>query len=75
MPSPQEVENLILQGIPNAKVAVEDLKGDGAHFDIKVICSDFSGKNMIEQHQMIYAALGDAMKDEIHAVQLSTSEN
>ena len=64
-----------MQNIPDANVVVEDLAGDQKHFGVDVISSKFKGKSIIEQHQMIYKALGDALKEKIHALRIKTTSN
>ncbi|MCE5393632.1 MAG: BolA/IbaG family iron-sulfur metabolism protein [Acidithiobacillus sp.] len=66
----QTIRQLIEQGIPNAKVQV--LGDDGAHFEAIVIAEQFAGKSLVQRHQLVYACLGDRMRDEIHALQLRT---
>jgi len=73
MPSSNEVQSRIQAGITGSEAAVEDLNGNGDHFSVAVKAAAFEGKSLIEQHQMIYAALGDAMKEEIHALSIQTS--
>ena len=68
-------EIIIMQNIPDANVVVEDLAGDQKHFGVDVISSKFKGKSIIEQHQMIYKALGDALKEKIHALRIKTTSN
>ena len=68
----EEVQKKIEQGLPKAEVAVQDLTGNLDHFQVLVISEDFQGKTMVEQHQMVYEALGDAMKEAIHALALKT---
>lgn len=66
----EQIQALILAGLPNAQVTVRG--DDGQHFEAEVICPDFAGKMPIAQHRMVYAALGDKMGREIHALQLTT---
>jgi acid stress-induced BolA-like protein IbaG/YrbA len=66
---PEEIKVLIENGLPGSTVAV---RGDGTHFEAIVVSGDFEGKSLIEQHQIIYSALGDAMKEQIHALSLKT---
>ncbi|MCX8072662.1 MAG: BolA family transcriptional regulator [Candidatus Binatia bacterium] len=66
--SPQEIERLIRAALPDAQVEVVDEVGDGNHFRATVVCADFAGKNLVQRHQMVYRALGDAMRDRIHAL-------
>ena len=67
-----EVEKLIRVKLPDAKVEVSDMTGTGDHFEIEIISKVFSGKTLIEQHQMVYTILGDEMDKRIHAVRLKT---
>ena len=70
-----EVKALIEKGIPDAKATVTDLTGTGDHFSAEVISKAFEGKSPIQQHKMVYAALGDLIGGPIHALQLSTKES
>ena len=69
---PEEVKNMILSALPDSQVMVRDLTGGGDHFDIVVLSRKFTGKTLIEQHQMVFAALEKEMDRRIHAVQLKT---
>ena len=74
MPMPAiEIERLIKQGIPDAKVTIEDLRGDGDHYAARVESAAFKGKSRIQQHQLVYQALGERMGGELHALQLTTA--
>jgi acid stress-induced BolA-like protein IbaG/YrbA len=64
-----ELEALITAGITDAEVIV---KGEGDHFEAIVISPQFEGRSMVQQHQMVYATLGDRMGGEIHALALRT---
>jgi stress-induced morphogen len=68
-----EVRSRIEAGIPGAHAEVRDLTGGGDHFHARVSAPGFAGRSMLEQHRMVYAALGDAMKGPIHALQLETA--
>lgn len=70
--SPRDVEAQIRAALPDAKVEVRDLTGTGDHFAAHVVSAAFAGKTRVEQHRMIYAALGEAMKGPIHALALET---
>ena len=73
MPMPAvEIEKLIKQGIPDAKVTIEDLRGDGDHYAARVESSAFKGKSRVQQHQLVYQALGGRMGGQLHALQLTT---
>jgi acid stress-induced BolA-like protein IbaG/YrbA len=65
----EEIQALIERGLPGAEVQVS---GDGRHFDAVVISPAFAGKSLLEQHRMVYAALGDKMGGDIHALTMRT---
>ena len=67
-----EIEQLIRDAIPDADVVIQDLRGDGDHYAARVVSAAFKGKNRVQQHQMVYGALGDRMKAEIHALSMRT---
>lgn len=66
---PEDIKQLIERGLPGAQVAVE---GDGHHFEALIVAREFEGKSMLQQHQLVYAALGEKMRSEIHALSLRT---
>ncbi|MCP4071051.1 MAG: BolA family transcriptional regulator [Hyphomicrobiales bacterium] len=68
-----EIESLILAAIPDAKVTIRDLAGDGNHYAAEVVSSQFAGKSRVQQHQMVYQALKGSMDSELHALALQTS--
>jgi stress-induced morphogen len=68
-----EIERLIKEALPDARVEIRDLAGDGDHYAANVVSSAFKGKSRIQQHQMIYAALKGRMGGELHALALQTS--
>jgi stress-induced morphogen len=70
---PVEIETLIKASIPDAKVTIEDLRGDGDHYAAYVISTAFKGKSRVQQHQMVYRALQGRMGTELHALALQTS--
>ncbi len=70
---PQVIEQLIKDALPDAKVTIRDLQGDGDHYAAHVVSDAFRDKTRIQQHQMIYDALGGRMGDELHALALRTS--
>ena len=73
MISPEQVEALIKAEIPDAQVQVQDLTGGGDHLQAIVISSQFEGKSLVKQHQLVYGALRQAMDSEaIHALALKT---
>jgi len=65
----EEIQAMIERGLPGAEVQVS---GDGRHFDAVVISQAFAGKSLLEQHRMVYAALGDKMGGDIHALTMRT---
>jgi len=67
------IERLIREGLPDAEVTIEDLRGDGDHYAAHVVCPAFKGKTRVQQHQMVYQALGGRMGTELHALMLQTS--
>lgn len=64
---------MIKTAIPDAEVIIEDLRGDGDHYAALVVSASFRGKSRLAQHQMVYAALGDKMGNELHALVLQTA--
>ncbi len=68
-----EIEALIRAALPDARVTVEDLAGDGDHYAATVVSEAFRGRSRVQQHQMIYAALRGRMGGELHALALQTS--
>ncbi len=72
MLSLEEVEAMIQKALPDATVVVSDMTDSGDHLEARVMSKEFVGKTLIEQHQMVYAALGDAMAGPIHALKLKT---
>jgi stress-induced morphogen len=69
----EEIETLIRAGIPDARVEIVDLAGDGDHYEARVIAESFRGLPRISQHQRVYRALGGRMGNELHALKLSTA--
>ncbi len=67
-----KLHDKIVAEIPGAIVKVDDFKNDGAHFNITVESELFVGKSLLQQHQMVYKALGESLKNEVHAVSLNT---
>jgi stress-induced morphogen len=74
MPMPaEEIETLIRQGIPDARIEIVDLAGDGDHYEARVVAESFRGLPRVRQHQLVYQALGGRMGNELHALKLSTA--
>lgn len=72
MISPETVRELILRAFPDADVELQDLTGTQDHYQARIVSSAFEGKSLIEQHQLVYGALGSAMHGPIHALALKT---
>ena len=68
-----EIEELIRQGIPDARVEITDLAGDGDHYSARVVAESFRGVPRVKQHQRVYEALGGRMGGALHALQLTTA--
>lgn len=68
-----EIKALIESALPDAEVVIEDLAGDGDHYLARVTSAAFAGKSRVQQHKMVYDALGGRMGGELHALQLSTA--
>ena len=73
MVSPDEITSTLERALPGSTVQVRDLTGGGDHFQVVIVSALFEGKGLVDQHQMIYAALRDALGSErIHALALKT---
>jgi stress-induced morphogen len=68
-----EVEGLIKAKLPDAQVEIRDLAGDGDHYAAHVVSGAFKGKSRVQQHQMVYDALGGRMGGVLHALALTTA--
>ena len=71
--SANEIEELILKTFPNAKITIDDLRGDGDHYAAQIITEEFKGKTRVQQHQMIYNAMEGKVGKELHALAINTS--
>ena len=69
----EEIEALIRKGIPDARVEITDLAGDGDHYSARVVSETFRGLPRVRQHQRVYEALGGRMGGALHALQLTTA--
>ncbi len=69
MVTPQDVRRFIAEGLPCELLEVE---GDGRHFDALIVSSLFEGKRPVQRHQLVYRALGDRMREQIHALSMKT---
>ena len=67
----QEIHEAVSIGIPDSEVTVRDMTGGGDHFEVIVVSPAFQGKMLIEQHQLVHAAL-EPLKDKVHAVKIKT---
>ena len=69
MIQPQQIKSVIEDGLPCEHVEVT---GDGHHFEAVIVSAQFRGKSKVQQHQLVYRALGDRMREEIHALSMRT---
>ena len=67
-----EIERMIKAALPDAAVEIRDLAGDGDHYAATVTSAAFRGKSRVQQHQMVYGALGGRMGGVLHALALTT---
>ena len=68
-----EIEELLHKSFPNAKITIDDLRGDGDHYAAKIVAAEFKGKTRVQQHQMVYNAMNGKMGTDLHALALNTS--
>lgn len=69
LPTPELVQQYIAAGLACTHLEVQ---GDGQHFQALIVSEAFEGKRLIQRHQIVYAALGDRMREEIHALSMKT---
>jgi acid stress-induced BolA-like protein IbaG/YrbA len=69
LPTPELVKSYIAAGLDCSHLEVE---GDGQHFSALIVSAAFAGKRMIQRHQLVYAALGERMREEVHALSMKT---
>jgi len=69
LPTPEMIKNYIAEGLACTHL---DVEGDGQHFTALIVSPAFAGKRLIQRHQLVYAALGERMKAEIHALSMKT---
>ncbi|MGH8254468.1 MAG: BolA family protein [Steroidobacteraceae bacterium] len=69
MVTPQSIEQSIAAGLPCDHLTVS---GDGAHFEALIVSASFAGLSRVRRHQLVYAALGDRMREEVHALSMTT---
>ena len=68
-----EIEQLILDALPGSEVKIEDLAGDGAHYSCHIKSTAFAGKSRVQQHKIVYDALGGRMGNQLHALAIQTT--
>lgn len=68
-----EIETLIRQKLPDSVIDITDLAGDGNHYQASISSAEFAGKSKLQQHKMVYDALGDRMGGELHALSIKTT--
>lgn len=68
-----DIERMIKEALPDARVEIRDLRGDGDHYSAQVVSAAFKGKSRVQQHQMVYQALQGRMGGELHALALQTA--
>jgi stress-induced morphogen len=69
----REIERLIKAKFPDAEIEIRDLAGDGDHYAARIVTSAFTGKTRVQQHQMVYEALGGRIGGVLHALALTTA--
>ena len=69
LPTPEQVRQYIADNLSCQHIEVQ---GDGSHFEAIIVSDAFEGKQRIARHQIVYAALGERMKAEIHALSMRT---
>ncbi len=67
-----ELKEKIERALPGAYVEVRDLTGGGDHFEALVVSPGFEGRSLVERHQVVYSALGEVMRAQVHALSLKT---
>ena len=68
-PTPDDVRRYIAQGLDCQHLEVD---GDGRHFNAVIVCAAFEGRSRVQRHQLVYAALGERMREEVHALSMRT---
>ncbi len=69
LPTPEDVRRYIAEHLA---CEVVEVSGDGQHFEALIVCAAFAGKSRVQRHQLVYAALGNRMRAEIHALSMRT---
>ena len=70
----EEIRSLLKKAMPDAEIIIKDLAGDNNHYSATIKSKLFSGKTKIEQHKLVYKALGGKMGNELHALAINTIE-
>lgn len=68
----EDIISRIQQSIPSAQIKAYDMTGGGDHWQLTIQAKEFNGLNLVEQHQLVYKALGEWMHGPIHALSLNT---
>ena len=68
-PSPEDVKRYIAQGLDCERIEID---GDGRHFQALIVSAAFAGKTRVARHQLVYSALGERMREEVHALSMRT---
>lgn len=69
MVTPQQIEGYLRDKLDCPHLEID---GDGAHFNAVIVCGAFEGKSRVQRHQIVYGALGERMREEIHALSMKT---
>lgn len=69
LPTPEDIRNHIARALP---CDVLEVRGDGHHFEALIVSPAFEGKTRVQRHQLVYAALGERMREEVHALSMKT---
>lgn len=72
MLTPNDIEKKLLESFPDAQIKAYDLTGGGDHWQVRMTAKEFTGLRLVQQHQLVYKALGSWMYKEIHALSLDT---
>ena len=72
MIEPAEIESMLQSAFPDGRFVIRDLTGTKDHYEAVIVTSAFASVSLIDRHRLVYAALGDAMKQRIHALALNT---
>ena len=72
MLTPTDLETKLRESFPEAEIKAYDMTGGGDHWQVRISAKEFSGLRLVQQHQLVYKALGSWMHKEIHALSLDT---